>query len=130
MPGRHVARFTATGLYGGAAEDVFDITASNLGYVTVTDVRDYLGDISEQDSEINGALQAEQAAQAARCRLDPYTADLREALMRRVARNLAARRVPIATFTSFEGGGTSSRVPQSDPEIVRLEAPYRKLRVG
>ena len=82
-------------------------------------------------TELEGALAAETAAQAARCRVTPYTDDLREALMRRVARNLAARAIPVATWTSFEGGGgASTRVPTSDPEIARLEAPYRRLVVG
>jgi len=128
--GRYAARFVTTGDNAGAVEDVFDVTATALGWVTVTEVRAYLGDTSDTDAQLAGALAAEQAAQAAVCVLDPYTADLREALLRRVARNLAARKVPVAQFTSFEGGGTSFRVPQSDPEIARLEGPHRRRLVG
>ena len=98
---------------------------------TIGEVQEYLGETSYGLSDIVGALVAEQAAQAARCKLPTvYPDDLREALLRRVARNLAARSIPVATFTSFEGGGTSSRVPTVDPEILRLEAPYRRLTVG
>lgn len=59
-----------------------------------------------------------------------YPADLREALLRRVARNLAARAVPVASFTAFDGGATSTRVPGRDPEVRRLEAPHLRLSVG
>lgn len=128
--GRHVARFVATGANAGAAEDVFDVQAVTLARVTVVDVRDYLGETSATDPVIAQALLAEQFAQARRCRIDPYTPDLREALLRRVARNLAARAVPVTSFTSFDGGGTATRVPSTDPEIVRLEAPYRRLICG
>lgn len=89
----------------------------------------YLGeDHSYTSEEVGNALAAETAAQARRCRVPVhYPDDLAEALKRRVARNLAARSVPVATFTSFEGGGTSSRVPYVDAEVQRLEAPYLKL---
>jgi len=91
----------------------------------------YLGETSAADEDIQDALDAETAAQAARCRIPQvYPADLAQALKRRVARNLAARSVPVATFTSFEGGGTSARVPTVDAEIARLEAPYRRRTVG
>jgi hypothetical protein len=130
LSGRWTLRFAATGLGAGADETVVDVTATLLGHVTVADLREYLGDVSVTDATLADALAAEQSAQADRCRIDPYTAALREALLRRVARNLAARAVPIATFTSFEGGGTSSRVPQVDAEISRFEAPYRRRKVG
>ena len=128
--GPHSAVFVATGANGGTIEDVWLVTATGLTVVTVDDVRGYLGDTSASDDTLAGVLAAEQAAQAARCRLDPTNADLREALLRRCARNLAARSVPVASFTSFEGGATSTRVPTSDPEIARLEAPYKRLPVG
>ena len=65
------------------------------------------------------------------CRIPAaYPADLGEALCRRVARNLAARSVPVASFSAFEGGGTVTRVPQRDAEVARLEGPYRRLVVG
>ena len=97
---------------------------------TAADADEYLGEHSWPYNNVVDALAAEVAAQAARCRVDPYTDDLREACLRRVARNLAARSVPVATFTSFEGGGTSARVPSTDPEVSRLEGPYRRMVVG
>lgn len=128
--GRHTARFVVTGPNAGAVDDVFDVIAMNLAYVTLGDVKAYLGDSSVSDSEITKALAAEQAAQASRCRLDPYTADLREALLRRCARNLAARSVPVTSFSSFDGAATVTRVPATDAEVARLEAPYRRLVIG
>jgi hypothetical protein len=130
--GPHVAVFAATGGHAGVAEDVFVVTATSaeLATFTVGQLRVYLGDVSDTDSTLLEALAAERVAQADRCRVDRYTEALREALMRRVARNLAARRVPVATFTSFEGGGTSTRVPSTDAEIARLEGPYRRWPVG
>lgn len=97
----------------------------------VSAVAEYLGDLSASSAEIADAYAAEVAAQAARCRIPAdYPDDLGQALKRRVARNLAARRVPVAQFTSFEGLGTVVRVPQLDAEITRLEAPHRRLTVG
>lgn len=99
---------------------------------TLADVKLYLGvDHTWTDAEVQSALDAESAAQARRCTIpDVWPADLSEALKRRVARNLAARAVPIATYTSFEGGTTAHRVPTSDPEIARLEGPHRKVVLG
>jgi hypothetical protein len=131
--GRHLAVATASGDVVGVC--AFTAYASSPTYAdsmpTISDVSLYLGDSSETNDALSGALAAEASAQRARCKVPAvYPADLREALLRRVARNLAARAVPIATFTSFEGGGTSSRVPMLDAEIARLEGPYRKRRVG
>jgi len=91
----------------------------------------YLGDTSYTAEEISDALAAEQAAQTHACTIPAeYPADLAQALKRRVARNLAARDVPVASFTSFEGGGTSARVPKIDAEIARFEGPWRKWPVA
>jgi len=129
--GSHTARFVTTGENAGAIEDVFLVAAVDLARVTLQALRNYLGDTSDTDATLLEALAAEQAAQASRCRLDPYTADLREALLRRVARNLAARAIRVTTYTSFEGGGgATQRVPPSDPEIRRLEGPHRRRTVG
>lgn len=128
--GPHAAVFVTT-VPPGAEATSFLVVSGSLYPVSLTAVKDYLGgtaNLSESDSEIQSALTAEYSAQAARCRVDPYPPDLAEALKRRVARNLAARRVPLATYTAFEGGGGSAtRVPTSDPEISRLEKPYRRM---
>lgn len=131
--GRHVAAFVSTGPGAGAAVDVFDIVAPTAAIVTPQDALTYLsstGDTSFNLADIASALDAERSAQAAACRIDDFTPALREALFRRVARNLAARSVPVASFSAFEGGGTVQRVPQRDAEVARLEAPYRRLVVG
>lgn len=130
--GGHTAVFTASGAHAGVSQNVFVVTADQqaLQTVTASQLRTYLGDVSTSDAVLLEALAAERADQANRCRLDRYDEALREALMRRVARNLAARRVPVASFTSFDGGGTSTRVPQTDPEVKRLEGPHRRRTMG
>jgi hypothetical protein len=97
-----------------------------------TDVSNYLGSTTSATAlDIIDAMEAELAAQRRVCRVpSPFPADLYQALKRRVARNLAARTVPIASFTAFEGGATSQRVPAKDAEVARLEAPFRKLPVA
>lgn len=127
--GRHVAAFVSTGIGAGAAVDVFDVVATNLSVVSLADAKAYLGQTSWSDGEITKAIAAEQSAQAKVCDIDDYGPDLREALLRRVSRNLAARAVPLTTFNTFEGGTASTRVPMRDAEVVRLEAPYRRLVV-
>jgi hypothetical protein len=55
---------------------------------------------------------------------------LREALCRRVQVNLAKRALPLGVIDQSSDGGGPSFVPRIDPEVRRLEAPYRKLVVG
>lgn len=106
-----------------------------------TAVRDYIGtNGAYSDEAIDSALATEVAAQARLVRLPadpdapadplPYPADLLEALLRRVQRLLEMRSKPLGyqdTMTEF--GPASSRVGP-DPEIRRLEAPYRKMVLG
>lgn len=136
--GRFIATFTITDAETDFAESqvlraVAYVTAvvAEGAMPTGSDVLAYLGETSVLEAEADAVVAAEAAAQRARCRMPAaYPADLREALLRRCARNLAARAVPVTQFTSFEGGGTATRVPMHDPEIARLEAPYRRLVVG
>lgn len=100
---------------------------------TAGDVEAYLGDTSYTTEEITAALAAEQAAQAARCRVPAddatWPADLTEALKRRVARNLALRNLPLAQLEGdADLGGITPRVV--DGEVRRLEAPWRKVMLG
>jgi hypothetical protein len=96
----------------------------------------------DRDAEVTSALAAEVAAQrrVVRARAfgvdpvpglpsTPYPADLSEALKRRVARNLALRGVPLAVLQSDSEAGPAI-LPGRDPEVRRLEAPYKKLIVG
>lgn len=131
--GRYLAVVTVSGDATGVVP--FTVWASSpttaAGMPSLSMVKIYLGDTSWSDADITDALAAETAAQRRRCRVPAvYPDDLAQALKRRVARNLAARSVPIAEFTSFDGGGTSRRVPTLDAEITRFEGPFRRRKVG
>lgn len=90
-------------------------------------LKSYLGVTSASDTEITAALAAETAAQAAVCRVGDYPADLTEALKRRVARNLKMRSNVLGLADGEMG---SVRIGSTDPEVRRLEAPYRRRVVG
>lgn len=91
----------------------------------------YLGRTSATDAQIQQALDAETAAQATRCRVaDPAPADLEEALCRRVACNLARRGLPLAVLQGDAESGRTDYVPGRDPEVRRLEAPWRRTVMG
>lgn len=106
----------------------------------------YLGETSWSDAEITAAFNAERAAQARVCRipshvdstdpLNPVTVldwpdDLREALNRRVAHNLALRNLPLGVQASIsQAAVATNRVGGTDAEVARLESPYRKLVCG
>lgn len=129
-PGRYVARASTT---GGVVDFAAYATAATTeaGMPTVPDVVDYVGPISATEDEVAAALAAEAAAQRSVCRVRAvYPDDLREALLRRVARNLAMRSLPLAVLQGDAEGGSSSILPGRDPEVRRLEAPHRKLTVG
>lgn len=100
---------------------------------TASDVEAYLGDTSYTTEEIGAALAAEKSAQAARCRVPADDAvwppDLTEALFRRCARNLAMRGVPLAILQGDAEVG-STVLPGQDPEVRRLEGPWRKVMLG
>lgn len=104
------------------------------GLPTVPDVQAYMEDAALQwnAAQLTEALEAETAAQRRICRVGAvYPADLREALLRRVARNLAMRAIPLAVLTGdAEQGGSNLTLPGRDPEVRRLEAPHRKVVIG
>lgn len=127
ITGRYVATATATG-YGVTAFVAFVSTATAASaFPTLADVKTYLGQNSASDATVQDALDAETAAQRATCRIPAvYSADLAQALKRRVARNLAVRNIPLAVFQGDADSG-SLTPPNKDPEVRRLEAPYRKL---
>lgn len=71
---------------------------------------------------------AEGAAQTRVCRIpDEYPADLAEALLRRIAHTLAAENIPLGVQAGDEGG---LRLSANDPEVRRLEAPFRRKSFG
>lgn len=130
--GRYVARVTtSTDAVDFAA--YVTATTAGTGMPTVADVYEYLGGDGSQswtDAERQDALDAEAAAQRAVCRVPAvYPDDLRQALLRRVARNLAMRELPLAVPQGDAEGGPTI-LPGRDPEVRRLEAPHRKLVIG
>lgn len=127
--GRYVALVTAGGDVAGFAAQVLAVTNAS-GMPDVPAVVAYLGETSHTELEIQGALDAEAAAQRAVCRVGAvYPADLREALLRRVARNLSMRALPLAVLQGDAELGNTV-LPGRDPEVRRLEGPHRKLIVG
>jgi hypothetical protein len=86
------------------------------------------------DAQLQAVLDAEVAAQAIACRVptDPATLPdaLHASLLRRCARQVAARGIPLglAGGESYEFGPT--RLPAFDAEIERLEGGLRRFVFG
>lgn len=107
--------------------------AGPAGYPTVAQVRAWLklAASSVDDAELAVVLAAEIAAQARVCRI-PETGpdpDQYAALLRRCAREIAARGVPLGVT----GGGDEfgpTRLPSYDAEVDRLEGPTRIVVMG
>lgn len=115
------------------SEVVTVVTANAVVVPTVAAFRTYLrGDASSfTDNDLLDALTVEAAAQAAACYIpDTYPDDLRGALLRRAQRNLAMRMLPLAIQQGDAEVGVTLAPPGTDPEVRRLERPYRKLLVG
>lgn len=130
VAGRYIARAsTADGVVDFAAYAT--AVTSGAGMPDVPAVVGYVGPTSHTEEELQEALDAEAAAQRGVCRIAAvYPADLREALLRRVARNLALRALPLAVLQGDAEAGGSTVLPGRDPEVRRLEAPHRKLPIG
>lgn len=97
---------------------------------TLQNVKDYLGEnaYAYSDVVLTSTLAAETAAQAAVCRVgEAMPDDLAMALLRRVARNLAMRALPVGVQSDEMG---STTIGSNDPEVRRLEKPYKKVFVG
>lgn len=84
---------------------------------------------SFSDAELQKALDAETAAQARVCRVPEgdYPADLSSALFRRSLRHLQMKEKPLGYDMGADGSGFY--ISANDPEIRRLEAPFRKVAV-
>lgn len=130
VAGRWIAAVEASG-YGATSFSAYvsDLTAADA-LPDLTSVKDYLGgadEISFSDAEIQDALDAEAGAQRKACTVPAvYPPDLAQALKRRVARNLALRGLPVMVLQGDSESG-SLVPPGRDPEVRRLEGPYRKL---
>lgn len=125
--GRYVATAVATG-YGATAFAAYvsGVTAGS-GMPDLDDLKAYLGETSTTDAVLQDALDAELAAQRKRCDVPAiFPADLRQAALRRAARNLALRGIPLAVLRG-DGEFGSLTPPGRDPEVRRLEGPYKRL---
>ena len=129
--GRYVAHVSTP-------EDALDLTAYVTGPVDastfpdVDAVEDYLGNRAGNwtRADMQDALNAEASAQRDVCNVPAaYPDSLRQALLRRVQRNLSLRNLPLAIMTGDAEGG-SMVLPGRDPEVRRFEGPYRKLNIG
>lgn len=126
-PGRWVARVTAA---GGGARD-FTAWAGTIvpaaGMPDVDELSGFLRDHSYETADLERELASEAAAQRARCRVPAdYPPDLRKALLRRAQRALAMNGLPYAMpQTDAENG--PAVLPMNDPEVRRLEMPYRRI---
>jgi hypothetical protein len=130
-PGRYVAHVATD-------TDALDFAVYAAGPTSGTGMPDadalahYMRDgaASWEPEDLTDALAIEAAAQRARCRVGAvYPDDLRGALLRRAQRNLAMRNLPLAMPQGDADSGPSI-LPGNDPEVRRLEAPYRKLVFG
>jgi hypothetical protein len=133
--GRHTAAVTVAPA-PSPADPVNDVVLFAVdamapsGRPMLTDVQTYLGTVSYSSVDIGSALAAEIAAQSRVCRIGAvYDVDLAEALKRRVARNLAMRNQPLAVLRGDAEIGATT-LPGRDPEIRRLEGPWRKVVFG
>jgi len=124
--------------HASTPEDAVDAAAyvagptTSGGMPTVDDVARYLKSsaASWSEAELRDELDAEFEHQQAKCGVRAvYPVPLRKALLRRVQRALAMRALPLAVMQGDADGG-SQLLPGNDPEVRRLEGPYRKLVVG
>lgn len=133
LPGRYVASIAAAELDGLRYVSCFalEVTTDNE-MPNVADVVVYLEGGKKTTSfdpdVIETFLASESAAQRSRCRIPAaYPPDLRMALLRRVQRAMAMKGIVYDGQTGPDG---DSYTPTNDPEIRRLEAPYRKVLLG
>lgn len=132
VAGRYVATATVAG-YGVAQFAAFtDAVTPGSGMPTTAEVSAYLSQHSWSAPDLQDALDAEAAAQRRVCAVPAaYPPDLRNALLRRVARNLAMRPLPLAVLRGdAEIGDANLLPPGSDPEVRRLEKPHLHILIA
>lgn len=102
---------------------------------TLIEVRGWIGvpATAIDDAQLGQVLQAESDKQSAYCTIpidpDAFPAALSQALYRRVARECAARSVPLGLL----GDGVefaNTRLPALDAQIESHEAPYRIVAIA
>lgn len=128
-PGLHAALVDAAAFGQAAVVALVNEAAGSAAWPDVTDLDSYLREHSATTEELADTLAAETAAQFAACRIPgAYPPDLRNALLRRCARNLALKGIPLAVLQGDSESGATI-LPGRDPEVRRLEGPYRKVTV-
>lgn len=86
---------------------------------------------SLSDDQVQQIIDTEAALQAACCVWeDDYPISLAQALLRRAAREIAARQLPLGLSADTGGEYAPVRLPSFDAEIERLEAPYRVVAIA
>lgn len=81
------------------------------------------------DDQLQTVLDAELAAQAQVCQVEPWADQLTQAIYRRVGREVAAMGLPLGTLApDSEYGG--AQLPRYDAEVERLERPFRLVVLG
>lgn len=135
--GRHIASVTLAGTGESLTFQAWaTAVTANTGLPDTDDLDAYLGGAgahSWEVEELQDALDAESAAQRRVCRIPAaYPADLRQALLRRAAVNLAMRRQLTDLPREDVDFPTGAAVvpPGRDREVRRFEAPFRKITVG
>jgi len=126
--GRYIGSVVAAGY--GSADLALNVSAvtTGTGVPSVDEYKNYVKQDfgSWDDEEIEATLLSEASAQRAVCRVGAVIPpDLREAVMRRVRVNLSRRNLPVLVTVDSEGNNTF--LPTNDPEVRRLERPYRKV---
>lgn len=101
---------------------------------TTAEVRAWTG-VSVQsmsDPQLAQIIATEAELQAACCTWDGgvLPVALSQALLRRCGREISARQLPLGLTADTSGEYAPTRLPAFDPEIERLEAPYRVIAVA
>jgi hypothetical protein len=101
---------------------------------TVPDVRAWSNVTAQSvsDVQMQQILDAETALQAASCVWadGDYPSALAQSLLRRCAREIGSRQLPLGLSADTGGEYAPVRLPSYDVEIERLEAPYRVIAVA
>lgn len=128
-PGRWTAMVAAD---GAAVAFVAHATAVTGGddMPDVDECNDYIGEHSYTDEQVQQKLDQETDHQFRVCRVPAaYPPALRGALLRRVQRALHMTHLALAVRES-QDGESQIVVPGRDPEVRRLEGPWRKVTIG
>lgn len=101
---------------------------------TVADVRAW-ANVSAQsvsDAQLQQILDGETALQGAYCAWadEDYPPALAQAILRRCAREIGSRQLPLGLSADTGGEYAPVRLPSYDVEIERLEAPYRVIAIA